>query len=121
MVLMVIGGPFCGPRAATARATSPYGLGVSGGHGVTTPRSQTTTTHTSSDRPQDAPPATAAAAADLRARREAAELTRQDLAQAADCSISYLADLERGLIPKRSKTLRRVLAALDDVESAGFP
>src|ERR1044072_658889 len=64
------------------------------------------------------PTTTALAAADLRARREATQLSRQELAHEADCSLSWLADLERGLIPKRSRTLKRVLAALDRIERA---
>src|SRR3954451_15395595 len=40
MVLMVMGGPFCGPPAAAARAACALtGSGVSGGHSDTTPRS----------------------------------------------------------------------------------
>lgn len=51
---------------------------------------------------------------EVRARREACGLTRQELAQLADCSIAHLADLERGRAPKRSKVLKRVLRVLDD-------
>lgn len=50
---------------------------------------------------------------DLRAQRESAGLSRQQLAAAADCSISYLAELEAGQGGRRSKVLKRVLSALD--------
>lgn len=53
---------------------------------------------------------------EVRARREACGLTRQELAQLADCSIAHLADLERGRAPKRSKVLKRVLLVLDNIE-----
>jgi len=54
---------------------------------------------------------------DLRARREALDLSRQQLAYQAGCSLSYLASLEAGAIPARSSAvLERVLLALDNLE-----
>jgi predicted transcriptional regulator len=62
----------------------------------------------------DCPPA----GADLRARRAALGVTRQELAHEAPCSISYLGMLEQGIVPARSDVVPRVLAALDRLEAS---
>jgi transcriptional regulator with XRE-family HTH domain len=49
---------------------------------------------------------------DLRARRLAAGLSQQRLAELAGCSISFLGLLERGMTPKRSDVLPRIEKAL---------
>lgn len=56
--------------------------------------------------------------ANLRERREALKLSQVDLAIRADCSPGFIAQTEAGYIPKRSKVMGRVLAALDDAEKA---
>lgn len=54
--------------------------------------------------------------AGIRERRDRAGITRQQLAEAAACSISHLANLERGITLRYSDVLPRVLAALDELE-----
>ncbi len=58
----------------------------------------------------------AADSEDLRERRQALGLTRIDLALTADVSITHIATLEAGLVPRRSQALGRVVAALDAAE-----
>ncbi|MGO8906627.1 MAG: helix-turn-helix domain-containing protein [Solirubrobacteraceae bacterium] len=53
---------------------------------------------------------------DIRERRMAAGLSRQKLAQYADCSISYVQMIEAGLRPSRSDVLPRLEAALSEIE-----
>ena len=48
----------------------------------------------------------------LRAARERAGLTRVQLAVLADCSLTALASIEQGLVPRRSRILPRAWAAL---------
>lgn len=64
---------------------------------------------------------TAPAPDEIRARRKAAGLTREELAAQADCSLAWLAALERGCIPRRSAVLGRVLAVLDPTNDNGGP
>jgi transcriptional regulator with XRE-family HTH domain len=53
-----------------------------------------------------------ASTGELRQLRTAAGLSQQSLAERANCSISTVALLERGYVPKRSATLTRLLAVL---------
>lgn len=53
----------------------------------------------------------------VRERRDALGLTRQQIAQLANCSISGVAVIEAGDAPSRSKILTRILAVLDRLES----
>ena len=55
----------------------------------------------------------------LRARREAAGLTRQQLAQRAGCSMSAVGLLEGGYSPSRSDVLARIEQALTKDELEG--
>lgn len=64
-----------------------------------------TTTARSEPDPVVDPPA-------LRGFRRAAGLTQRELAQAAGCSLSWIANAEGGYIPRTSDTLKRVLEAL---------
>jgi transcriptional regulator with XRE-family HTH domain len=57
---------------------------------------------------------------ELRAARERAGLTRAELAQLAGCSLAHLANVEQGAVPRRSPTLDRVWAILDE-ENATQP
>ena len=50
---------------------------------------------------------------DLRGRRRATGLSRQQLAQEAGCSLSHLQMMESGYRPGNSAVLPRVLDALD--------
>lgn len=56
---------------------------------------------------------------DLRASRERAGLTRARLAGLAGCSISTLAAIEQGAVPKRSGVLDRVAEVLAAREADG--
>jgi transcriptional regulator with XRE-family HTH domain len=51
---------------------------------------------------------------DLRATRERAGITRAELARRAGCSLTFLANVEQGAVPRRSPTLDRVRAILDE-------
>jgi predicted transcriptional regulator len=53
---------------------------------------------------------------DLRATRHRAGITRAELARRAGCSLTFLANVEQGAIPRRSPTLDRVRVILDDAE-----
>lgn len=53
---------------------------------------------------------------EIRARREAAGLSQQRLAEHAGISISMLRLLETGYEPNTSLAAKRVLTALDDAE-----
>lgn len=53
--------------------------------------------------------------------RHAAEQTRQQVATRARCSLSMVALLEDGYVPKRSDVLPRVLAVLNDESPVGGP
>jgi predicted transcriptional regulator len=57
-------------------------------------------------------------AADVRERRLAAGMTQRSLAVAAEVSLQTVANLEAGLIPRRSEAVPRILAALDEAERA---
>jgi transcriptional regulator with XRE-family HTH domain len=57
---------------------------------------------------------TADTAAEIRAARERAGLTRAQVAARAGCSMSMLGDIEAGAIPKRSAVLDRVRTVLDE-------
>ncbi len=57
----------------------------------------------------------------LRARREAAGLSQQRLAELAGCSIAAIGLYEGGYSPSRSTVLERVLAVLDEERPAGGP
>jgi predicted transcriptional regulator len=54
-------------------------------------------------------------AAEVRTRRQAAGLTQAQLARLADCSLAFVGNLEAGYMPRRSPTLARILAVLDDM------
>lgn len=76
--------------------------------------------------PQDVPMAattTNRVGRDLREAREAAGLTRAELAALTGCSISSLGNIEQGAVPKESRVLeaaRRAIAeTLHDVDPAG--
>jgi transcriptional regulator with XRE-family HTH domain len=60
-----------------------------------------------------------AALADLKARRRAAGLSRQRVANEAGCSLSHLQMLEGGYSPGRSDVLPRVLTVLDTYDGEG--
>lgn len=55
-------------------------------------------------------------ARDIRQRRESIGVSRAVLARHSDCSLTYLASLEAGIVPRLSLVLPRVLAALDRLE-----
>lgn len=57
----------------------------------------------------------------LRARREAAGLSQQRLAELAGCSIATIGLYEGAYSPARSTVLERVLAVLDEERPAGGP
>lgn len=57
----------------------------------------------------------------LRARREAAGLSQQRLAELAGCSIATIGLYEGGYSPARSTVLERVLAVLDDERPVSQP
>lgn len=67
-----------------------------------------TTTTTSID--------TAGDVQELRARREAAGLTRLELARRAGISLTWLQTIEGGVVPRRSQAVACVLAALHEAE-----
>jgi transcriptional regulator with XRE-family HTH domain len=50
----------------------------------------------------------------LRALRVAAGLTQQQVAERAQVSSTFVSQLERGLVPKRSAVLPQILAVLND-------
>jgi predicted transcriptional regulator len=55
---------------------------------------------------------------DLRERRKALELTQSELADSADVSQPLIARIEGGDVDPRLSTLRRIVTALNDAESA---
>lgn len=55
----------------------------------------------------------------LRPARERLGLSRIELAQRADCSLAYLANIEQGAPVRRSKVLERAWQALREAEAAG--
>ncbi len=57
----------------------------------------------------------------LRARREAAGLSQQRLAELAGCSIATIGLYEGGYSPSRSTVLERLLAVLDEERPADGP
>jgi predicted transcriptional regulator len=59
--------------------------------------------------------------AKVRTRRHTLGVTQARLARLADCSVSSLALIEQGAVPRRSLVLERLNAALDAIEqvSAG--
>jgi len=56
------------------------------------------------------------AAEPFRARRKSVGLTQAQLAKAADCSPASIANIEAGYVPRASRVVPRVLAALDLLE-----
>ena len=56
--------------------------------------------------------------ADLRERRTSLELTQSELANRADVSQPLIARIEGGDVDPRLSTLRRIVSALDEAESA---
>lgn len=54
---------------------------------------------------------------DLRARRERLGLTRYQLAAQVGCSLTTVANIEAGIVPRSSSVLPRILAALRGLES----
>lgn len=50
----------------------------------------------------------------LRGLRRAAGLTQRQLAQRADCSLSWIANAEGGYVPRDGAVLHRVLDVLND-------
>jgi predicted transcriptional regulator len=56
--------------------------------------------------------------ADLRERRTSLELTQSELADRADVSQPLIARIEGGDVDPRLSTLRRIVGALDEAESA---
>jgi transcriptional regulator with XRE-family HTH domain len=59
------------------------------------------------------------AGAELRSLRAAAGLSQQQVAEQAKCSVTSVAQLERGLRPNRSEVTRRIVAVLDSVNDNG--
>jgi predicted transcriptional regulator len=57
---------------------------------------------------------------ELRTARERAGITRAELARLAGCSLTFLANVEQGAVPRRSPTLDRVWAMLDDENATGL-
>ena len=55
-------------------------------------------------------------AEEVRAARRRAGITRAELARLAGCSLTFLANVEQGAVPRRSPTLDRVRAALEAAE-----
>lgn len=53
---------------------------------------------------------------ELRERRERIGLARLALAARAGCSLTTLANIEAGIVPRRSEVLPRILEALDRAE-----
>jgi predicted transcriptional regulator len=53
----------------------------------------------------------------VRVRREQLGLTRAQLAARAGCSLTYLQNIEAGVIPKLSLVMPRVEAVLDGLEA----
>lgn len=54
----------------------------------------------------------------MRAARERAGITRTELARLAGCSLTFLANVEQGAVPRHSPTLDRVWALLDEKNAA---
>jgi transcriptional regulator with XRE-family HTH domain len=52
----------------------------------------------------------------IRSRRRAAALTQRQLAAAAGCSLTWLANIEAGCIPRQSEVLEHIEAALNAAE-----
>jgi predicted transcriptional regulator len=57
----------------------------------------------------------------LRAQREAVGLTQRQVAVAAGCSLSTVANVEAGCVPSRSEAIGRIRAALDAAEREAAP
>jgi hypothetical protein len=74
-----------------------------------------TTTTTSRSNP------TRRIADDLRSERARLGITPASLAAAAGCSLSQLANIEAGAVPRQSAVLDRVRAALASVENESSP
>ncbi|MGA2320191.1 MAG: helix-turn-helix transcriptional regulator [Solirubrobacteraceae bacterium] len=55
-------------------------------------------------------------ASSVRERRIAAGMTQRELAIAADCSLPSVANLEAGVLPRRSEVVPRILDALAAAE-----
>jgi predicted transcriptional regulator len=60
-------------------------------------------------------------ASSVRERRIATGMTQRQLAIAADCSLPSVANLEAGVLPRRSEVVPRILAALDAAERETAP
>jgi predicted transcriptional regulator len=54
---------------------------------------------------------------DIRARREAAGLTQRQLASAARCSLTFIANIEAGCGPRKSRVMPRIFDAIDVAET----
>jgi predicted transcriptional regulator len=52
----------------------------------------------------------------LRGRRLAAGLTQRQLAVAAGCSLTWIANIEAGCVPARGTAIERIRTALDHAE-----
>jgi transcriptional regulator with XRE-family HTH domain len=61
------------------------------------------------------------AGTELRQLRAAAGLSQQQVAELAKCSVTSVAQLERGLRPKRSEVAGRIVAVLAPVNDNGVP
>jgi transcriptional regulator with XRE-family HTH domain len=61
------------------------------------------------------------AGAELRRLRAAAGLSQQQVAERAQCSVTSVAQLERGLRPKHSEVAGRIVAALGSANDNGAP
>ena len=59
--------------------------------------------------------------AELRQLRTAAGLSQQQVAELAKCSVTSVAQLERGLRPKRSEVAGRIVAILAPENDNGAP
>ena len=57
----------------------------------------------------------------VRERRVVLGLTQRQLAIAARCSLPSVANLEAGVLPRRSEVVPRILAALDAAERGAAP
>jgi predicted transcriptional regulator len=53
----------------------------------------------------------------LRSRRDELGVSRAALAGLANCSVAFLANVEQGYSPKRSRALQQAWAALDRIEA----
>lgn len=59
-----------------------------------------------------------AAPGSIRAARRSADLTQEQLAERAGCSVNYIQLLERGYQPRYSDVLPRLLGVLEEATAA---